>query len=170
VRKISTKIFQVTLLVGSIIPLFAYANNQDNIDTAYRIKLSPNSTQSQPTYFTCIVTPSEKHPTLQKWTPPLDFTNVCLVNYAQNVQGFNGLGILKTTAGYLNDHYFRAYHDNDFPNSVPGFVDAFVLWAGYKIECRDITNNIKNATYVGTVKLTYNNIKYNLGLAGSNFN
>ena len=99
-----------------------------------------------------------------------DFANVYLVNYAQNVQGFNGLGILKTTASYLNNHYFRAYHDNDFPTSVPGFINAFVLWAGYKIECRDISNNIKNATYTGTIKLTHHKIEYRLDLAGSNFN
>lgn len=141
-----------------------------NAVAATQINLRADSTKSQPTYFACLVTPSRTHPTLSKWTPPMEFTQVYLLNYAQNVQGFNGLGLLKTTAGYLNQHYFRAYHDPDFKKSTPGFVDAFVLWAGYDINCMEINKEAIHPHYTGPLTLNFSGKTYHLALAGSEFN
>ena len=93
---------------------------------------------------------------MKKRTPQIEFTPVVLVNYAQNVKGFNGLGIINTTAGYINSHYFMAYHDPDFKNQpgaqaskyYSGFIDAHVLWAGYQIQCNTIDSKAAKATRV----------------------
>jgi len=139
------------------------------IDTAFHLLLNANSTGNHPTYFACFVTPSEKHPTLLKWTPKIEFANVYLMNYAQNVQGFTGLGLLKTTAGYLNQHYFRAYHDSDFKKSVPGFIDAFVLWAGYQINCKTLQTPNGQSNYTGPITIKYAGKDFQLKLAGNDW-
>lgn len=160
----------VPLSVSATTAKHAAVTSGHTLDTGYRLVFDPTSTSTKPSYFACIVTPSQQHPTLKKWTPPLEFTDVYLVNYAQNVQGFNGLGILKTTAGYLNSHYFRSYHDSDFSQKVAGFIDAFVLWAGYQIQCFDITAQAKNLQYTGEMTVTHQQQPYTLTLAGSDYN
>lgn len=114
-------------------------------DTSFRLMLSADTTIDHPSYFYCVVAPQPSfeqggHPTLPQWTPPILFTPVSLMNYAQNVQGFTGLGKLETTADYINSHYFKSYHDPDFEEYAQypisaGFIDGFVLWPGYGIEC-----------------------------------
>jgi len=141
----------------------------NKINTAMQLNLSADSTKERPTYFACLVIQSKVHPTLPKWTPPIEFTQTYLLNYAQNVPGFNGLGLLKTTAGYLNQHYFRAYHDSDFKKSTPGFIDAFVLWAGYDINCMEINKRL-SPNYTGPITLDFAGKTYHLSLAGSGFN
>lgn len=166
--------FIFTLLVISMSNVFA-ANTSQPMESAYRLPLSAKSTIENPTYFACFVTNSKTQPPLEKWTPGLKFLNVYLTNYAHNTLGFNGNGILQTTSGYLNTHYFKTYHDEDFPKSVAGHVDAFVLWAGYHIECRDLTaaikfpEDVKNRQHNGYIDYRYNRKEYHLSLAGSDY-
>ncbi|MBK2124632.1 hypothetical protein [Fangia hongkongensis] len=143
-----------------ILALVAFAISCQFIaaDSYTRLMLDKDSTPQNPSYFKCTISAQKSfanggHPTLAKWTPPLEFTEVTLVNYAQNVKGFNGLGIINTTADYINTHYFAAYHDPDFKNVAgakeskyfSGFIDGFVHWAGYSITC-NIFNPKTNPT------------------------
>jgi hypothetical protein len=159
------KNFLFLILALTVSCNLAYAANH-HPNTAYRLYLPAKTTAKKPSYFACFVTLNTKSPTLKKWTPPIEFTNVYLVNYAQNVKGFNGLGILKTTAGFLNSHYFMAYHDADFNQKASGFIDAFVLWAGYQINCNQLPTP-KNTTI--TIKFAGHTYK-DLTLAGSDYN
>lgn len=170
------KLIGLLILWLSIIePTVAMSVNREEIESAYRLKLSSNSTIDNPTYFACFVRQSKTHPGLSKWNPGLRFTHVFLTNYAQNTKGFGGVGTLLTTSGYLNSHYFKAYHDEDFPKSASGFVDAFVLWAGFNIECRDITASVKlppNSThkqFSGPIIYKHHGKNLELHLAGSDY-
>ncbi|MCL1125047.1 hypothetical protein [Shewanella surugensis] len=127
-------------------PIIGCSNLSSSVpDTSFRLMLSAHTTIHNPSYFYCVIAPQPSfeqggHPTLPQWTPPILFTPVSLMNYAQNVQGFTGLGKLATTADYINSHYFKSYHDPDFDqysqySISAGFIDAFVLWPGYAIEC-----------------------------------
>ncbi|WP_299004103.1 hypothetical protein [uncultured Shewanella sp.] len=143
--KSSLSILLLTLLMAAF-PIVGCLNSSASVpETSFRLMLSADTTLNDPSYFYCVVVsqPSFEnggHPTLPQWTPSLLFTPVSLMNYAQNVQGFTGLGKLDTTADYINSHYFKSYHDPDFDEYAQysisaGFIDAFVLWPGYGIEC-----------------------------------
>lgn len=171
------RFINLTLLLVLLIlsPITTSAKRHQKMESAYRLKLSEKSSIQQPTYFACFIKKSKLHPGLSKWTPKSQFTNVYLSNYAQNVQGFTGNGALLTTTGYINSHYFKAYHDDDFPKSEPGYVDAHVLWAGYGIECRNISDMVKlpdgitHEHFRGVIKYRFKGKTYSLTLAGNDY-
>jgi hypothetical protein len=101
--------------------------------TAFRLQLSRKSTLQHLQYFRCDITPDQNYQTGIK-VPPR-FTRVIMVNFGQMMHKFNGLGILDTTAEYVNSYTFASYNDTGFKHLKRGFVDVFVAWPSYKVNC-----------------------------------
>lgn len=158
-----------------LLPAVVMAGGTERMESAFRLKMNPNTTIEHPTYFACFVTPSKKHPGISELKPKIRFTPIFLTNYAQYVRGFNGVGTFQTTAGYLNSHYFKAYHDEYYPKTEAGLVDAFVLWFGFQIECHDITKSVKlppdttHQLFEGVINYRIHGKDYKLKLAGSDY-
>ncbi|MCP4177264.1 MAG: hypothetical protein GY756_05815 [bacterium] len=58
---------------------------------------------------------------------------VIIMNYACNVTGCNSKGIIYTTAGDVNSHYYYAIRDPHFSKDTGSRIEAFVLWPGCNI-------------------------------------
>jgi len=121
-------LFITSLCVLSATTIFAVAQ-----PTATRLMLSNESTMTNPQYFQCDISIDNRYPSSIKIQKK--FVRVIMNNYAQMVHKFNGLGILDTTAGYVNQYTFATYNDTGFKHPSNGFVDVFVLKPNYKVKC-----------------------------------
>ena len=136
------KLIRLIFITGLVVFINdIFANNESSVShnesTFTRLYLSINSTKEHPQYFQCTIAPDPNSPTgIQV---PLQFTQVRMVNYAQMISNFNGLGILDTTADYVNSYTFSAYHDpSQFAKNKKGFVDVFVGWPAYFVKCKTV--------------------------------
>ena len=59
---------------------------------------------------------------------------VIIMNYACNITGCNSKGIIYTTAGDVNNHYYYAVKDAHFSKNTISRVEVFVLWPGCNIK------------------------------------
>ncbi|QSH41595.1 hypothetical protein P0136_07210 [Lentisphaerota bacterium ZTH] len=59
---------------------------------------------------------------------------VIIVNYACNITGFDSQGILQTTAGDVNSHFYYAVKDPSFKNKTRASIAVFGLWPGIDIK------------------------------------
>jgi len=66
---------------------------------------------------------------------------VLIMNYACNVTGCNSKGIIYTTAGDVNSHYYYAIRDHHFSEKTKSRVEAFVLWPGCNIKITKFKSN-----------------------------
>lgn len=99
-----------------------------------RFLLEINSTKENLSFFHCTVEPNPYYPTTRKFSTEL--VRVIMVNYGQMIRQFNGLGMLDTTAHYINSYAFSAYHDpKPIYKNQRGFVDVFVTWPSYQVTC-----------------------------------
>lgn len=135
------------LLIGAILVsslLFnseSYASpvNKKSGSTFYRLYLNTSSTQKNLQYFQCTVVSNPENQTIRHI--PLLYVPVRMVNYGQMISNFNGLGILDTTADYINSYTFSAYHDpRSYYVNKKGFVDIFVSWPAYSVTCKTVSN------------------------------
>ncbi|MCP3965883.1 MAG: hypothetical protein GY750_01535 [Lentisphaerae bacterium] len=67
---------------------------------------------------------------------------VLLVNYACNVTGFDSQGVLQTTAGDVNTHFYYAVKDPSFKNKTKASMAVFTLWPGMEIKIHQIKPNM----------------------------
>jgi hypothetical protein len=148
------KLMPLILFIGAtIFACHAFANTEkenlsdQGMSTFTRLYLSINSTKEHPQYFQCDIAPDPDSPTGIK--VPLQFTQVHMVNYAQMISNFNGLGIIDTTADYVNSYTFSAYHDpSPFAKNKKGFVDIFVAWPAYSVKCKAVASPTKDRPLV----------------------
>lgn len=126
------KILMKYFLIISLAPCLAIALPS----TYLRFPLNQFSTEKKPFYFNCTISPNNNYPTTRKFDA--DSIRVIMVNYAQMIRQFNGLGMLEATARYINTYAFATYHDpRPFYRNQPGFVDIFVTWPSYQVTCKN---------------------------------
>lgn len=63
---------------------------------------------------------------------------VYLVNYATNITGCDSQGILQTTAGDVNTHFYYAIKDPGFNRNTIPAIAVFTLWPGLNISINEV--------------------------------
>jgi len=126
--KLTLKLTTATLLLLFTTIIFAEIPS-----SATRLMLSEDSTKNKPQYFRCDIAHDDRYTT--GINDSKEFVRVILVNHAQMIRKFNGLGIFDTTAEYVNHYTFETYYDTAYNHTSNAFVDAFVLRGNYQVKC-----------------------------------